>query len=133
MTAAFELFVDGVEVTTATLPSGGSLPDPDCSVLRSDAVPAERLSDRLSRWRPSDVLLVVEVSDESLAADLTIKARIYGAAGWPEYWVVAEHAVYVHTDPSESGYANRRGYRRGERIPLHYGSSDLAVEDLIGS
>ncbi|QXQ14404.1 Uma2 family endonuclease [Skermania piniformis] len=126
------LFADGFDVTTSTLPSGGSLPDPDCWVRRADASPAGRLSPRLSYWRPADVLLVVEVSDETHAADLTVKARIYAAAGWPEYWVVAQDGIHVHTDPAESGYANRRSYRCGERVPVRYAGVEAAVADLIG-
>jgi len=123
---------DGVRITASTLIAGDSLPDPDCWVRRGDASPTGRLGQRLDSWRATDVLLVVEVSDETILADLNIKARLYGSAGYSVYWVVTEELVYEHTEPNHTGYANVRKYGRGERIPVRYASSDLAVEDLIG-
>jgi hypothetical protein len=86
----------------------------------------------LSTWSPADVLLVVEVSDETVMADLTIKAKIYGTAGWPVCWVVTPENVYEHTEPIQGGYRNRREYRRGDRVPVRYADKEIAVEDLIG-
>ena len=123
----------GVELTAATLVSGDSLPDPDCWVLRAGARPAGRLRTRVEMWSPADVLLVVEVSDETLMADLTTKARVYGAAGWPVYWVVSPEAVYVHTGPHDVGYRQRVEYRSGERLPLPFAEAEIAVDDLIGA
>jgi Putative restriction endonuclease len=120
------------EVTTATLPSGNSLPDPDCWVRRQNSEPAGQLGTRLSLWRPEDVLLVVEVSDDTVVADLNIKSRIYGSAGWPVYWVVTGETIYEHTDPHSAGYRVRREYRRGDRLPIHYAGTDVVVDDLLG-
>jgi hypothetical protein len=122
---------EGVEVTTETLPTGDSLPDPDCWVLRSGAEPMASIGSRLSVWAPSDVLLVVEVSDETVTADLGVKARLYGRAGYPVYWVLTHDAVYEHTAPSPSGYRTRREYRTGDRIPVRYTDTELAVDDLV--
>jgi len=123
---------DNAEITMATLPAGSSLPDPDCSVLRSGATPTRSLGRRLDAWSPEDVLLVVEVSDESVTADLTVKARIYGRAGFAVYWVVTPETIYEHTEPSGTGYLSRREYHRGTRIPVRYAGTDLAVDDLLG-
>src|ERR1043165_7564168 len=71
----------GVRLTTSTLPTGASLPDPDCWVRRADAEAVGTLGSRLHVWDPADVLLVVEVSDETVIQDLEIKARLYGRAG----------------------------------------------------
>jgi hypothetical protein len=122
---------DGVEVTAATLPSGDSLPDPDCWVQRGDAKPLRSLGSKLEVWDPADVHLVVEVSDDTMLHDLQIKARLYGKAGYPVYWVVTKEAIYEHTEPYPGGYHNRREYTPGERIPVRYAESDLAVTDLI--
>ena len=118
-------------VTTATLPSASSLPDPDCWVRREGAQPIDRLGDRLAVWGADDVLLVVEVSDESLLVDLTTKARVYGCAGWPVYWVVTPEAIYEHTEPIPGGYRKRVEYRPGELIPLGYAGAELDVADLL--
>jgi len=120
-----------VRLTTATLPTGSSLPDPDCWVRRADAVPTGRIGSRLSRWEPTDVLLVVEISDETVIQDLNVKTRIYGAAGYPVYWVVTQDRIFEHTEPTGSGYRRRIEYGRGERIPVGYADTDVAVDDLL--
>jgi hypothetical protein len=122
----------GATVTSATLASGESLPDPDCWVRRPGAAPTGTLGSRLSVWSPKDVLLVVEVSDETLMADLTTKARIYGAAGWPVYWVVSTEAVYVHSEPHPQGYGLRREYSPEAMLPVPFADAEIAVVDLIG-
>lgn len=121
----------GVRVTAETLPSGESLPDPDCWVRRADAKPVQPLGSKLSVWDPADVLLVVEVSDDTMLQDLQTKMRLYGRSGYPVYWVVTQEAIYEHTEPISSGYRNRREYRLGERIPVGYAGIDLAVDDLL--
>lgn len=120
------------DVTAETLPSGSSLPDPDCWVLRAGAEPIGSVGRTMSVWQPEDVLLVVEVSDETVMADLTTKARIYGSAGWPVYWVITQDVIYEHTEPKGGGYASRREYGRGEQIPVRHAGTDLAVQDLLG-
>ena len=60
-------------------------------------------------WGPVDVLLVVEVSDETAIQDLNVKTRVYGA----------------------TGYRTRVEYRIGERIPVRYAGAELPVEDLL--
>ncbi len=119
-------------MTTATLPSGESLPDPDCWVLREKAESVDTLGAKLELWAPADVLLVVEVSDETLLADLAVKANIYGAAGWSVYWVVSKDAIYEHTEPTPAGYRTRIEYRRGDRLPIRYAETDILVDDLLG-
>ena len=121
----------GVRVTTSTLPTGDSLPDPDCWVRRVDAAAIGTVGSRLSVWDASDVLLVVEVADETLIQDLNVKARLYGHAGYPVYWVITPDAIYEHTRPITTGYRTRVEYLHGEHIPVPYSDSDLAVDDLI--
>jgi len=121
----------GVELSNATLPSGDSLPDPDCWVQRAGAVPARTVGTRIDVWNPDDVVLVVEVSDETVIHDLNVKTRIYGSAGYPVYWVITKERIYEHTDPTPTGYRHRTEYGRGERIPVGYAGVDLAVDDLI--
>jgi hypothetical protein len=121
----------GVRLTTATLPTGDSLPDPDCWVRRAEATPIGTIGSRLSVWDPADVLLVVEVSDETVIHDLNVKTRLYGSAGYPVYWVVTQERVFEHTGPTPSGYRTRVEYAPGERIPVAYAGVDLAVEDLL--
>ena len=111
-------------VTTASLPAAGSIPDPDVWVHLRGAKPISRLgaTGRLARWSPSDVALVVEVADSSLAADLDTKARVYGRSGYSTYWVVHRGGVDVLTDPCESGYRQRELVEPGSMVPVPYGS-----------
>lgn len=53
---------------------------------------------RYGRTKPTahDVLLLIEVSDSSLASDLQEKAQIYAQAGVLEYWVVDVHSSRIH-------------------------------------
>lgn len=101
---------DEWRVTNASLPAGGSVPDPDVWVQRRDARPIARLgaTGRLLRWSPGDVALVVEVSESSFAADTEIKTRVYGRAGFACYWVVHRGGVEVFTDPDDTGYRTQR-------------------------
>lgn len=124
---------DDVEVTMATLPAGDSLPDPDCWVLRAGASPAGTIGRRLASWRPEDVLLVVEVSDESVTQDLGVKALLYGRAGYAAYWVVTRDAIYEHTNPTLNGYRTRATYTPDDRIPVDYAGIELKVAALLAA
>ncbi len=87
-----------------------SQPEPDIAV-----VPIPR-----DHTHPREALLLVEVAQTSLAKDRGIKARLYAAAGVPEYWVVdlQAKAIEVRTQPTEGGYAQCRAARIGECIRL---------------
>lgn len=123
----------GVVVTQESLATGDSLPDPDVWVCAAGATEVDWLSPRVSRWDPSDVLLVVEVSDETVTADLSIKARLYGAAGYAVYWVVTREGVRVHTSPDGDGYRTVTRYGVQERVPLPYADSNVAVSELLAA
>jgi hypothetical protein len=121
-------------VSTSTLDVGSStsLPDPDCYVRRVDAKPIGKRGTRLEVWDPADVYLVVEVSDDTVPADLNIKAKLYGGAGYAVYWVVTRDVIYEHVSPTSQGYRTRNEYRRGDRIPLAYADTELPVDEILG-
>jgi Uma2 family endonuclease len=54
-----------------------------------------------------DVLLLVEVSDISLAYDQSTKRALYARYGVEEYWVVDVQGerVFVYSEPAGEGYA----------------------------
>jgi Uma2 family endonuclease len=54
-----------------------------------------------------DVLLLIEVSDSSLAYDQSIKRALYARHGVVEYWVVdiPGQRVHVYREPTGDGYA----------------------------
>jgi len=51
---------------------------------------------------------VVEAADSTLRLDLTAKARQYGSAGIPDYWVVdiPNRLLHVFREPTPDGYAS---------------------------
>jgi Uma2 family endonuclease len=67
---------------------------------------------------PSDVLLLVEISDTSLRYDTKIKSRLYAEAGIPEYWIlnIPNDILQVCTDPSDGEYRRIENLERGQTI-----------------
>ena len=119
------------EVTTASLVIGEhSMTLPDVWLRRRDARPVGRVVRDVHAWSPADVLLVVEVGDETLQADLTTKAALYGRSGYERYWVVSRRGVHEHTGPTPEGYRQVRLHVPGERVVLPDGR-DIAVDDLL--
>jgi Uma2 family endonuclease len=78
-----------------------SVPEPDVALLKPRA-------DYYSRAHPkaSDVLLAVEVSDNTLAFDLHTKIPLYARCRIAEAWVVNvnERVVHVFREPGTQGY-----------------------------
>ncbi len=86
-------------------------PQPDLAIIRPrdyrDSLPT-----------PEDVLLLIEVSDTTLAYDRGTKLPKYALAGIGEVWIVdlPGEAVERHTEPSGDGYGLVRRVRRGESL-----------------
>jgi len=74
-----------------------SEPEPDLAVVlaREDDYSAGHPG-------PSEIALIVEVSDSSLAFDRGGKLAVYAAAKLPEYWILnlVDHRLEVHKEPS---------------------------------
>ena len=80
-----------------------SEPEPDVAVLRP------RADDyRTATPTPRDVLLVIEVSDSTLAYDRAVKAPLYALHGLPEYWIadLTGQKVEVHRKPEGGRYTD---------------------------
>jgi Uma2 family endonuclease len=107
----------------------GEAPVPDLVLLRMH-------EDRY-RSRPAgpwDALLVVEVSDSSLARDLA-KAEQYARAAIPEYWIVDVNrpAVLVHQQPIGGEYTDIREYRHGQAFSSPaLDAREVRVEEVLG-
>jgi Uma2 family endonuclease len=74
-----------------------SQPEPDVAVVRGSKF------DYLSRHPgPSDMALVVEVSDSTLIRDREVKGPMYARASIPIYWIVnlVDRQIEVYADPS---------------------------------
>lgn len=70
-------------------------PEPDAIVLRRSDSELEGTPE------PTDIALVIEVSDTTLSDDKNAKAALYARAGIAEYWVldVTRRRIGVHRDP----------------------------------
>ena len=114
-----------------------SEPEPDLSVVRGkvrdyvDRIPAA-----------ADVPLVIEVADTSLELDKTDKARIYAAAGIPEYWIVDldSSTVQILREPGTQDAAKPAAYRsvqtlkRDQQVAVTLDGNpvgELAVSDFL--
>jgi Uma2 family endonuclease len=67
---------------------------------------------------PSDVLLLVEISDASLRYDTKIKSRLYADAAIPEYWIlnIPDDVLQVRTEPADGEYRRIENLIRGRSI-----------------
>lgn len=105
-------------------------PEPDVAVLRWRE---DRYAD--VHPTPSDVLLVVEIADTSLAYDRGIKLPMYARAGIPEAVLIdlVTDTIERHTEPSKDGYRVVRRFKRGEVLrSTVLPSLELRVDDVLG-
>ena len=104
-----------------------SEPEPDVAVVRG----AIRDYDQ---GHPTSAVLVVEVSNESLRYDRTVKQLLYARCGIPEYWILAlpEARLEVYRDPADNGYRSVTRHAAGENVaPLARPDVRIAVDDLL--
>jgi Uma2 family endonuclease len=84
--------------------------------------------------QPSDLDLVVEIADTSLAFDLSVKAALYARAGIVEYWVldVLGRRLIVHRDPQAGQYGSVKAYNEQESVaPLEAAESTFQVRTVF--
>src|SRR6478672_1096288 len=95
-----------------------SVPEPDLALLKPR-------SDKYASAHPgrADVLLVIEVADTTLGADLETKVPLYARGGVPEVWVVdvGKRAVHVFREPGIKGY---------RKVTIAQGDDELAWIEL---
>lgn len=84
---------------------------------------------------PSDVFVLIEVSDSTCEYDRNTKLPLYAAAGIPEAWLVdiAADRVERHTEPAADGYQLIRHFGRGTvvesvAIPM----LAISVDEILG-
>ena len=116
-----------------TLPT--SEPEPDGLLARGD-----ESTFATHHPFPSEIGLVIEVSDTSLGFDRGEKGRIYARAAIPVYWIVnvADRQVEVYSNPDPVAdpprYRDRTDYRPGDQIPITLDGTTpatIAVSDLL--
>jgi len=88
---------------------------------------------------PSEILLLMEVSDSSLTYDRSLKRAIYAQAGIAEYWIwnLVDGLLEVYRAPrtpvrGEAAYQTKLTYHRGESVtPLAFPDLEVAVDDIL--
>jgi Uma2 family endonuclease len=92
---------------------GDSVPEPDL-------VWAARRDYTSGHPEAPDVLLLIEVSDSSVAYDCGEKAEVYARAGFADYWVVNIPAlcVEVFRQPEDGEYRSQVAFKTGDEIHL---------------
>jgi Uma2 family endonuclease len=108
---------------------GYSVPQPDLMLLkpRDDYYSGQRPT-------PSDVILVVEVSDRSVAFDQGTKRALYARHGIAEYWVIdiPGQRVHVYREPSANGYAIARAFSPADVVsPRDFPAIQITVGTLF--
>jgi Uma2 family endonuclease len=104
-----------------------SEPQPDIALLRPEfwqraAVPTAR-----------DVLLVIEVSDTTLAYDRDVKIPLYARHGIPEAWQfhIGAEQLFVHRDPGPDGYRTVSTLKRTDTIaPLAFPAVKITLAEV---
>ena len=105
-----------------------NLPIPDIAVLRL------RDDYRRAHPTPSDIFLIVEVSDSSIRRDREAKLSRYAAAGIPEVWIanVPDCHVEAFHDPVDGVYQSSRTVPADGRIsPRAFPDVVLTVGDFL--
>jgi len=119
-----------VHVQNPTIVDRHSEPQPDLMLLR----PRADFYDS-AHPTPRDTLLVVEVSETSLAHDRLRKLPLYCRRGVAEVWIVNRRAdaVDVARGPSRGGYREQFRRIRGEEVaPAAFLDLRMPVDDVLG-
>ena len=116
------------------LPEAESEPEPDLVIAKDLGIVFAR-----RHPNPSEVLLVVEVSDTTLVHDRTRKGMVYAQSDIADYWILnlADESLEVYRDPHvpDSGdavYQTKLTFHRGESVaPLAFPDFQVAVDQVL--
>jgi Uma2 family endonuclease len=106
-----------------------SEPESDVLVLKPRADDYMRANPR-----PADVLLLIEVSDSTLAYDRNDKRDLYAKYGISEYWVVDVNnsLIAVYYEPIQGAYQRTREYTSADAVsPQAFPSVRISVAELF--
>jgi Uma2 family endonuclease len=97
-------------------------------------VDARRPAIDIHHPEPSDVFLVVEISDSSLRYDRDVKLPVYAAAGVSEVWIedLPNQTLHVYREPFGKVYKVALRYQPGDSVsPLAFPETSFSVSDLV--
>ena len=104
-------------------------PEPDVAVVRGhyrDYIEAHPTA--------AETVLVVEVSDTTLAFDQTTKLAVYAEAGIAEYWIanLPEACVEIYREPKGTTYRAKQTVEAGDEIaPSERPQASAPVAELL--
>jgi Uma2 family endonuclease len=135
-TKLHELFVLAVS-RSATVVSGGPINLGEYSQPQPDLMLLKRRADFYRGKYPeaADVLLLIEVSDSSLAFDQGVKLNLYAAYGVAEYWAVdlQGRRIVTYREPGANGYLHVLEFTATDVMAPHaFPAVKIAVRDLFG-
>jgi len=109
-----------VRIQMSIVAARESVPEPDVAIVP--------LGD-YRHAHPSQAHCIIEVANSSVSKDRNIKAPLYAASGFREYWLVnvPEQVVEVFRDPGEAEYRLRARFGVGDSIELE-AFPDVEVE-----
>jgi len=90
-------------------------PEPDASIVRGSR---DDYRDRIPG--AGDVLLLAEISENTLDRDRGEKRRAYARGKIPYYWIVnlVDRQVEVYSGPAYDDYASVQIFRSGDGVPV---------------
>ncbi|MEP0917748.1 Uma2 family endonuclease [Leptolyngbya sp. DQ-M1] len=107
-----------------------SEPQPDIAILR----PREDFY-ASAHPTPTDVFLLIEVSDSTIRHDRTVKIPLYAEDSIAESWVVDVNAelIEVYRQPSATGYRSLQTFMRGQAIELlAFPGVSITADEILG-
>ena len=121
--STFPPFTVGQDMSIDVRPEDNpaSEPEPDAVVL------TRPYNELVPRPKATDIRLLVEVSDATLAFDLKQKAALYARAEIAEYWVldVTNRRLIIHRHPQAGAYQDIKVYAETESV------APLAAPDSV--
>ena len=83
---------------------------------------------------PSDIFLIMEISDTTLAYDRETKAKAYSRNGIQQYLLlnINNETLEEYREPSEDGYQFKRTLRKGDSLNLTaFPEVEIKIDDLF--
>lgn len=106
-------------------------PEPDIALLQPRAdFYAE------SHPTPTDVLLLIEVSDSTVEYDREVKKKLYAESGIREFWIVnlKDETIETFTQPKNGVYYSARILEKGEIVEsILIESLTIEVGEILGN
>ncbi|WP_293157672.1 MULTISPECIES: Uma2 family endonuclease [unclassified Microcoleus] len=84
---------------------------------------------------PSEVLLLIEVSDSTVDFDRNVKVPNYARSGIQEVWLwdLEVNCLEVYRCPTANGYTSMKKFERGEMVaPLAFPEFEVSVDFILG-